>query len=269
MRTIAIIGLGNMGGAILRGVVRAGYAAQSQIYAYDSDPDKVARIHADLPEVHTTACARDAAAPASLVIPAVKPVYLGGLLDELGDTLRGKAVLSIAAGWTVAQLAAVLQPLGATWLRVMPNTPAMVGEGMTAVCEETSFSPEDQEYAKGIFNALGRTVTVPERLLDGATAISGSSPAYFFMMLEAMGDAGVREGLPRSTAYEMAAQTMLGSALMALRSGSHPGELKDAVCSPGGTTIEAVAELEAAGFRSAVMRGMKACADKSREMSKR
>ena len=269
MRTIAIIGLGNMGGAILRGIVRALYAQPEQLYGYDSDAAKMETLRGEIPGLHLAASAREAAAPADLVILAVKPVYLGGLLEELGETLRGKAVLSIAAGWTVAQLAAVLEPLGARWLRVMPNTPAMVGEGMTAVCEETSFTAEEQAYARGIFDALGRTALLPERLLDGATAISGSSPAYFFMMLEAMGDAGVREGIPRQTAYEMAAQAMLGSALMALKSGSHPGQLKDAVCSPAGTTIDAVAELEAAGFRSAVMRGMKACADKSREMSKR
>ena len=124
---------------------------------------------------------------------------------------------------------------------VMPNTPAMVGEGMTAICDETTFTQEDFDYAKGIFDAIGKTRVLPERLFDGVTAISGSSPAYVYMLIEAMADAGVREGLPRTYAYEMAAQSVLGSALMVLSSGTHPAALKDAVCSPGGTTIEAVA----------------------------
>ena len=177
-------------------------------------------------------------------------------------------MISIAAGWTISRLAAALEGSGATYLRAMPNTPAMVGEGMTAICDDTTFDADDFDFAKGIFEAVGRTVVLPEKLFDGVIAISGSSPAYVFMMIEAMADAGVREGIPRSYAYEMAAQTLLGSALMVLQSGTHPAELKDAVCSPAGTTIEAVEMLERKGFRSAVMDAMKACADKSREMSK-
>ena len=150
----------------------------------------------------------------------------------------------------------------------MPNTPALVGEGMTAICDDTTFSQEDFDFAKGIFDAVGKTKVLPERLFDGVVAVSGSSPAYVYMMIEAMADAGVREGLPRSYAYEMAAQSVLGSALMVLSSGTHPAALKDAVCSPAGTTIEAVAALEKNGFRNAVMEAMKACAEKSREMSK-
>ena len=139
---------------------------------------------------------------------------------------------------------------------------------MTAICQETTFDLDDFEFAKGIFDAVGRTAVLPERLFDGAIAISGSSPAYAFMMIEAMADAGVREGIPRSTAYEMAAQALLGSALMVLQSEMHPGALKDAVCSPGGTTIEAVGILESKGFRAAVMEAMKVCAEKSRDMAK-
>ena len=157
---------------------------------------------------------------------------------------------------------------GATCLRVMPNTPAMVGEGMTALCASNTLSEEDMAFAKGLFESIGRVAVVPEHLFDGVVAISGSSPAYVYMMIEAMADAGVREGLPRAQAYEMAAQSVLGSALMVLSSGMHPGALKDAVCSPGGTTIEAVAALEKTGFRASVMEAMKACADRSREMSR-
>ena len=148
----------------------------------------------------------------------------------------------------------------------MPNTPALVGEGMTAICDDTTFSQEDFDYARGIFDAVGKTKVLPERLFDGVIAISGSSPAYVYMMIEAMADAGVREGIPRTQAYEMAAQSVLGSALMVLSSGTHPAALKDAVCSPGGTTIEAVEELERKGFRAAIMDAMKACAEVNRNL---
>ena len=153
-------------------------------------------------------------------------------------------------------------------MRVMPNTPALVGEGMTALCESSTFSREDFDFAKGIFDSIGKTKILPERLFDGVVAISGSSPAYVYMMIEAMADAGVKEGLPRRDAYEMAAQSVLGSALMVLSSGTHPAALKDAVCSPGGTTIEAVEELERKGFRAAIMDAMGICAEKSRNMSR-
>ena len=142
----------------------------------------------------------------------------------------------------------------------------MVCEGMTALCDESTFSKEDFAFAKGIFESVGRTVTLPERLFDGVIAISGSSPAYVFVMIEAMADAGVKEGLPRSYAYEMAAQAVLGAALMVLTSSTHPAALKDAVCSPGGTTIEAVEALEEYGFRNAIMKAMDICAEKSRKM---
>ena len=190
------------------------------------------------------------------------------VIDKIYPALNGKAVLSIAAGWTVSMLERALHGTTATYLRVMPNTPALVGEGMTAICDDTTFSDEDFNYAKGIFDSVGKTKVLPERLFDGVVAVSGSSPAYVYMMIEAMADAAVREGIPRVYAYEMAAQSVLGSALMVLSSGTHPAALKDAVCSPGGTTIEAVEELEKHGFRAAVMNAMEACARKSREMSK-
>jgi len=168
----------------------------------------------------------------------------------------------------VSMLSKSLENSGATFMRVMPNTPALVGEGMTALCDESTFSKEDFEYAKGIFDSVGKTIILPERLFDGVVAISGSSPAYVYMMIEAMADAGVKEGIPRANAYEMAAQSVLGSALMVLSSGTHPAALKDAVCSPGGTTIDAVEELERKGFRAAIMDAMQVCAEKSRSMSR-
>lgn len=268
IRKIAMIGTGNMGSAILRGIVDANYVRASQLIVFDVSRRKLKEVEEDIPGITLAADCLEAAQAADLIILAVKPIYVRDVLDEISPALSGKSVLSIAAGWTVGMLADALRGTGAAYMRVMPNTPALVGEGMTALCDDTTFSQEDFEYAKGIFDAIGKTRVLPERLFDGVIAISGSSPAYVYMMIEAMADAGVREGLPRAYAYEMAAQAVLGSALMVLSSGTHPAALKDAVCSPGGTTIEAVAALERSGFRNAIMEAMKACADKSREMSK-
>ena len=266
--TIGMIGTGNMGSAILRGIVEADYVKAGQIVAYDTSSRRIRELEEDIPGV---ICANDCievAERSDLIILAVKPIYVQDVLDEIRLVLDGKAVLSIAAGWTVRMLQKALEGTTATYLRVMPNTPALVGEGMTAICDDTSFSKEDFDYAKGIFDSVGKTRILPERLFDGVVAVSGSSPAYVYMMIEAMADAAVKEGLPRVYAYEMAAQSVLGSALMVLSSGTHPAALKDAVCSPGGTTIEAVEELERKGFRAAIMDAMEACARKSRDMSK-
>ncbi|MBQ9211861.1 MAG: pyrroline-5-carboxylate reductase [Clostridia bacterium] len=268
IRTIGMIGVGNMGSAILRGIVDAGYVKASQLTVFDVSKRKLREIREDLPGILEARDCLEVAENSDLIILAVKPLYIQEVIDEIKPGLRGKSVLSIAAGWTVDMLEKALKDTGAAWLRVMPNTPALVGEGMTAICDDTTFSQEDFDFAKGIFDAVGKTRVLPERLFDGVIAISGSSPAYVYMMIEAMADAGVREGLPRTYAYEMAAQSVLGSALMVLSSGTHPAALKDAVCSPGGTTIEAVAELEKNGFRNAILEAMAACAKKSREMSR-
>ena len=240
------------------------------------------------PGLTTTTDNRQVAKESQMILLAVKPQFLRDVLTEIRDELKGKAVISIAAGWTQAMLNQALEGTGATVLRAMPNTPlllglgatalcrtenvpntpALVGEGMTALCAEYTLSAEDYAFIEKMFQAVGRVVVLPERMFDGVIAVCGSSPAYLYMMLEAMGDGAVREGIPRKTAYELAAQAMLGCAKMVLETGAHPGALKDAVCSPAGTTIEGVAALERAGFRSAVLEAMAACADKSREMSK-
>jgi len=266
---LGFVGAGNMGSAILRGVISDGYLKQSDVAVCDVSRRKREDLSAEFPGVTFVPDAYDLVDMCDMVILAVKPQYLEGLLEDVKEVLNGKAVISIAAGWTVEQLARILEPAGATYLRVMPNTPAMVGEGMTAICDDSTFEKDDFAFAKGIFDACGRTVILPENLFDGVIAISGSSPAYVFMLIEAMADAGVKEGLPRACAYEMAAQAVLGSALMVLQSGTHPASLKDAVCSPGGTTIEAVEELERKGFRAAIMDAIGACATKSRKMSEK
>lgn len=257
-----------MGSAILRGMLDANYVKASQVVVCDTSRRRMEELSEEVPSATYCDSAIDLVSQCDMIILAVKPHYIQGVLDEVREALDGKAIISIAAGWTVSMLADALDGTTATYLRVMPNTPAMVGEGMTALCDDTTFSKDDFAFAKGIFDAVGRTVIMPERLFDGVIAISGSSPAYIFMLIEAMADAGVREGIPRACAYEMAAQSVLGSALMVLSSGTHPASLKDAVCSPGGTTIEAVEELERKGFRAAIMDAMGVCAEKSRQMSK-
>lgn len=269
MRTIGMIGAGNMGSAILHGMIDADYVKPSQVLVCDASRTRMEELAQELTGVGFCDSALDLAEQCDVLILAVKPHVLQSVIDTIRPMLMGKAVISIAAGWTVSMLKAALKDTGATYLRVMPNTPAMVGEGMTALCNETTFSPSDFEFAQGIFDAVGRTIVLPEYLFDGVIAISGSSPAYVYMMIEAMADAGVREGLARKQAYEMAAQSVLGSALMVLQSGEHPASLKDAVCSPGGTTIDAVVELESKGFRASIMDAMHVCAEKSRKMAKK
>ena len=148
----------------------------------------------------------------------------------------------------------------------MPNTPAQVGEGMTGVCRNELVTDDDLEQVLKITDSFGKTQVVPERLMDAVGAVSGCSPAYVFIFIEAMADAAVAQGMPRKQAYQFAAQSVLGSARMVLETGMHPGELKDMVCSPAGTTIEGVRTLEKAGFRSAVFEALQACADKGKKM---
>ena len=268
MLKLGFIGAGNMGSAILRGLISAQYITADDMAICDLNARKLEELSDEFPGLTCTESDTELVEMCDMIVLAVKPQYMAETIEHIFDELSTKAVISIAAGWTVDQLMQALEGSGATLLRVMPNTPAMVGEGMTAICEDTTFDQDDFEFAKGIFDAIGRSVVLPEKLFDGVIAISGSSPAYVFMMIEAMADAGVKEGLPRAVAYEMAAQSLLGSALMVLQSDTHPAALKDAVCSPAGTTIEAVEELERRGFRAAIMDAMKVCAEKSRSMSK-
>jgi len=269
VRTIGFMGAGNMGGAILRGAINVGYIQPSQVFVCEQNQERIDELAEEFSGISFADSCSELAENCDMIILAVKPYQIRDIIEEAGISLHGTAVISIAAGWTAAMLHDILKDTGATYLRAMPNTPALVGEGMTALCKETTFSKDDFAFAKGLFDAVGRTVVLNESQFDGVIAISGSSPAYVFMMIEAMADAGVREGIPRKTAYDMAAQAVLGAALMVLSSDSHPGELKDNVCSPGGTTIEAVAALESNGFRAAIMAAMDACAEKSRKMSEK
>jgi len=208
------------------------------------------------------------AAWADLIILAVKPVAVPQVLGTLGAYAQLPDVLSIVVSLSQQALTEAL-PNARGAARAMPNTPMRVGEGVTAFNENHTIDPGRFESILAAFSHCGRTMVVPERLMSAVTAISGSGPAYVYLFIEALADAGVREGLPRDIAYQLAAQTALGASKMVLEAGVHPAALKDAVCSPGGTTIEAIYALEKAGLRAAVVDAVNACARKAEAMGKR
>ncbi len=270
MKKLGFIGVGNMGRAILDGVIGSGFLRPEEIAVFDVDQGKTDELRARYGELTAAQTDRELVETCACVLLAVKPQYLAGVLPAIRPCASGKSVISIAAGWTFAMLTDILDAeSGARVLRVMPNTPALVGAGYTALCEETTLTPDMFAWAKALFGTLGVAEVLPERLFDAVIAVSGSSPAYAYLFIEAMADAAVELGMPRDTAYRAAAQAVLGSAKMVLETGEHPGRLKDNVCSPGGTTIAAVRTLEERGFRGAVIDAMIACADKSKAMSRK
>ena len=203
---------------------------------------------------------------ADVVFLAVKPQFLEGVLDEIKDSVKeGQIFISIAPGKTLQWLGGHLG-MHTKVIRTMPNTPAMVGEGMTALCVNELVTEKETELAVKLCDTFGKTEVIPEHLMDAVVGVSGSSPAYVFMFLEAMADAAVADGMPRAQAYKFAAQSVLGSAKLMLETGKHPGELKDMVCSPAGTTIQAVRVLEEKGLRSAVIEAQTACVKKAKGM---
>ena len=264
MMKLGFIGTGNMAGAIMGGIIK------KQIFR----PEEI--IGADISEagrettketygIEVTGDNRKAA-DSEVLILSVKPQYYAEAIAEIKDCVRDdQMIITIAPGKTLAWLEEQFgKPVKI--VRTMPNTPALVGEGMTAACVNQYVTEEEKAYALKILSSFGKVELVPEHLIDAVVAVSGSAPAYVFMFIEAMADAAVAEGMPRAQAYEFAAQAVYGSAKMVLETGKHPGELKDMVCSPAGTTIEAVRVLEEKGLRSAVIEAMRACADVSRRL---
>ncbi len=261
---VGFIGCGNMAKAMIRGLLKSGVCKGEEVVASDVSP--AARSAAQALGISVTADNRQAAAQADALVLAVKPQFYQEVIEGLKDSLRaGQLVITIAPGKTLAWLQERLGEEIAI-VRTMPNTPAMVGEGITAMCPNGRVTEEQLALCRSLLESFGKAELVPERLMDAVVAVSGSSPAYVFLFIEAMADAAVAEGMPRPQAYTFAAQAVLGSAKMVLETGRHPGELKDMVCSPAGTTIEAVQALEETGFRSSVMRAMRLCAEKSRSM---
>lgn len=263
---LGLIGAGNMASAILGGILKTNEVPKENIWMSDRDTDKLREKEAL--GIHVTQDNRLLLKECDVCIFAVKPQVLPAVLGEVAELpLHGKLLVSIAAGIRISSIKEMIgQPV--KLIRVMPNTPLLVGEGMSVLSPDEGVTQEETLMVQKLFAASGRVSVLPERLLDAVTAASGSSPAYVFMMIEAMADAAVKGGIARSEAIPLCAQAVLGSAKMVLETKLHPAVLKDMVCSPGGTTIEAVSRLEEHGFRSAVMDAMEACEEKSRELGR-
>lgn len=262
---LGFIGTGNMAGAIMGGIIKNEIFRPEEIIGSDISEAGRQRVK-DTYGINVTDDNRKAASESEVLILSVKPQFYAETIAQIKDCIgKDQLIITIAPGKTLAWLE---EQFGGPVkiVRTMPNTPALVREGMTAACANEYVTEEEKEYALKILGAFGKVEIVPERLIDAVVAVSGSSPAYVFMFIEAMADAAVAEGMPRAQAYQFAAQAVYGSAKMVLETGKHPGELKDMVCSPAGTTIEAVRVLEKEGFRSAVIEAMKACADVSRNL---
>lgn len=263
----AFLGAGNMARALLRGAVQSGALAKEQLGATDVRRDELDALAAEL-GVRAFGDNASAAAWAQVAVLCVKPQVITPVLAEISSALRPETlVISIAAGVPLSRLSAGLG--GHTRIiRAMPNTPALVGAGATALARGAGVADEDLAIALRLFNATGVTVQVEEKLIDGVTGLSGSGPAYGFVAIEALADAGVREGLARDVALKLAAQSLLGAAKMVLETGAHPGALKDMVTSPAGTTIAGLAALEKAGLRAALMAAVEAASARARELGK-
>lgn len=261
---IGFLGAGAMGEALAGGLVAAG-VPRGQIRLADPEPARRDAVEAALGVATSddnAALVRDS----DVVVLAVKPGLVATVLSQRGVGSTQPLWISIAAGVSLAKLAAAL-PAGARVIRAMPNTPALVRAGATAYAANAAATPEDRALAHALFASAGSAWEAPdESLLDAVTGLSGSGPAYVFVFLEALADAGVRVGLPRDVAQQLATQTVLGAAQLARDSGVHPAQLKDRVTSPGGTTIAGLARLEAAGFRAAVLDAVEAATRRSREL---
>lgn len=263
---LGFIGCGNMAEALILGIANKLMPAKD-IIAYAPNQVKLSEKARKIGFTPAKSLAELCDA-ATRVVLAVKPNVISQVMREAKDALAGKAVISIAAGVSTQMLSEGLPH--SRVMRVMPNTPAIVGEGATALCKDTTtFTDAERQWAEELFSAVGTAIWVDERLMDAVVGVSGSGPAYVFLFIEALADGGVREGLPREVALKLAAQTVIGAGKLLANSQKHPGELKDMVCSPGGTTIEAVASLEKDGFRGAVIEAVRACAKKSRELMKK
>ncbi len=263
------IGVGNMGFPILKGA--AALVGGDRICFTTASGKKDERIIAETGAVRVKDNAA-VAAESEIVVFAVKPQMMGGVFEEVKDVdLSGKVVLSVAAGVSCEDFRNALGS-AASIVRVMPNTPAMVGEGMSCVCFDGEAAPVSAQNKQDVFDllsAVGKYQEIPERLMNAAICANGSSPAYVYMFIEALADSVVKYGIPRDMAYKLVAQTVLGSAKMVLETGEHPGKLKDNVCSPGGTTIAGVSALEEFGMRNSVIKATDACFAKSEALGKK
>ncbi|MBS2029594.1 MAG: pyrroline-5-carboxylate reductase [Deltaproteobacteria bacterium] len=264
-KKLAFLGGGNMAEALVRGLLRAKTSEPGEITVTGKRGERLE----ELAKQYGVATTRDnlaAAKGAEVVVLSVKPQAMADLLDEVSSGIgANQLVISVAAGVPIAAMERKLGT-GARIVRSMPNTPALVGQGAAAIAGGKHATPADLETAKAIFDAVGMTVVTEEYLLDAVTGLSGSGPAYIFLIIEALADAGVKVGLPRRTAQALAAQTVAGSARLLIETGIHPGQLKDQVTSPGGTAIAGLHTLEAGGMRTTLINAVEAATQRAREL---
>jgi len=262
---IGFVGGGKLAEAMISGLMQAGVAKADEIVVSDVDPSRRKLLKQRF-SVSVTPDNSKAVLPSDVAVLAVKPNVLLPVLRDLDKAVAAKLVVTVAAGMPISRVESGL-PEGARVVRAMPNINCAVRESCTAICPGTHAGEEDMKAAEAIFRAVGMTFRVEEGKMDAVTALSGSGPAYAFVFIEALSDAGVLHGLPRSEATRMAAQTLLGAGKMVLESGLHPAELKDRVCSPGGTTIAGIKALEDGGFRAATVKAVSEAHRRSKELS--
>ncbi|MBQ8995609.1 MAG: pyrroline-5-carboxylate reductase [Oscillospiraceae bacterium] len=266
--TYGFIGLGNMGGAILRGMLTSRRYPATSVFGYDTDPEKLASFSNGF---GITACDsfNDVVEHADTILFAVKPQQLPDVLTSISrmERLDDKLFLSIAAGFPIQKILSLLGLPDASVVRAMPNLNAQVGEAITAVCSDSPASSDQITIAKEVFSSVGEVVLLPEKLLAAFSAVAGASPAFTFMYADALAMAGVQAGIPRDLSYKIALQSIKGSSINASLSKDHPDTLRDRVCSPGGTTIEGVTVLEENGFKGSVMDAIRAVIEKDEKLA--
>lgn len=253
---LGFIGIGNMGSAILKGALKKYYLKVNEVCAYDIDSAKLEKVCL---ETGILGCSSmdEMISKCDMLLMAIKPYFIDDVIGQYKEQLKNKAILSIALGYDFKKYNEILDET-TRHLFVMPNTPCLVGEGMSLIEEQHSLTEEEFNFAKGIFESLGEVEVLPSRLMAVGGAMSGCSPAYVYMMIEAMADGGVKHGMPRDLAYKLASQTVLGSGKMQLETSLHPGILKDQVCSPAGSTILGVNALEDGNFRATIIQAISA-----------
>lgn len=262
-KTIGTIGAGNMAEAILQGLLQAGYLPD-QLMASDPDTSRLEHLSNSL-GVRTTTSNSEVAEAGEVAVLAVKPAQLEAVSTDLPHD-GGPLYVSIVAGRTIATLRRLLGA-GSRIVRTMPNTPALIGSAVSAIASDSGAEEEDLERAEVVLGAVGKVIRLPEALLDAVTGLSGSGPAYVYLFIEALCEAGVREGLTGETARQLAVETVLGAARMVGETGEHPAVLRERVSSPGGTTIAGLAALEQEGMRAAVLSAVRAATARSQELS--
>ena len=264
-RTIAFLGAGNMAEALIKGLLRAGTARPEALIATGRREDRLDTLRRTY-GVRTTLDNLAAVREADVVVLSVKPQALDKLLVHVAPAVNSdKLFISVAAGVPISAMERRLGE-GTRIIRTMPNTPSLVGAGACALSPGEHASEEDLSVASRVFQSVGTTTVVDENLLDAVTGLSGSGPAYIFLIIEALSDAGVKVGLPRYTALKLAAQTVLGSAQLLIETNAHPGQLKDQVTSPGGTAIAGLHTLEAGGLRTTLINAVEAATRRAREL---